>query len=70
VIDLKKVRRTGFTAWVLWTLAHIYDLIGFRNRLGVFVDWLWSYLTYQRGARLIPEERPMAPEDPPRALAA
>ena len=70
VIDFKRVRLTGFTAWVLWTLAHIYYLIGFRNRLGVFVDWLWSYVTLQRGARLIPEERPMTPDNRIPALAA
>ena len=36
-----------------WGVAHIYFLIGFRNRLTVAIDWLWSYITYQRGARLI-----------------
>jgi len=46
-------RLTGRLAWLVWGMAHIYFLIGFRNRLAVAVDWLWSYLTYQRGARLI-----------------
>jgi NADH dehydrogenase len=40
-------------AWLFWSVAHIYFLIGFRNRMAVALDWLWSYLTYQRGARLI-----------------
>ena len=44
---------TGRVAWLAWGLAHIYFLIGFRNRMAVAVDWLWSYLTYQRGAQLI-----------------
>lgn len=53
VADFGWVRLTGWLAWLAWGLAHIYFLIGFRNRLAVAIDWLWSYLTYQRGARLI-----------------
>ena len=34
-------------------LVHVWFLVGFRNRLSVFLDWIWSYVTYQRGARLI-----------------
>ena len=40
-------------AWLLWGAAHIYFLIGFRNRLAVMLDWLWAYVTFQRGVRLI-----------------
>ena len=40
-------------AWLLWGLAHVYFLIGFRNRLVVALDWLWAYATFDRGARLI-----------------
>jgi NADH dehydrogenase len=43
----------GFMAWLAWLLVHIYFLIGFRNRLGVFRQWAWTYLTLQDGARLI-----------------
>ncbi len=39
--------------WLTWSLAHIYFLIGFRNRFSVALDWTWSCLTFQRGARLI-----------------
>ena len=46
---------SGFAAWLLWSLVHIYFLIGFRNRFVVAASWAWSYLTYQRGARLITE---------------
>jgi NADH dehydrogenase len=53
VVDFGWLRLTGRLAWVVWSVAHIYFLIGFRNRLVVALDWLWSYLTYQRGARLI-----------------
>jgi NADH:ubiquinone reductase (H+-translocating) len=53
VADFGAVRLTGFFAWLLWGLVHIYLLIGFRNRLAVFLNWAWSWLTYGRGARLI-----------------
>lgn len=53
VVDFGWLRLTGRLAWLAWGLAHIYFLIGFRNRLAVAIDWRWSYLTYQRGARLI-----------------
>ena len=53
VVDFGRVRLRGFVAWVIWSVAHIYFLIGFRNRFFVAASWAWSYLTYQRGARLI-----------------
>ncbi|MBL8697772.1 MAG: NAD(P)/FAD-dependent oxidoreductase [Alphaproteobacteria bacterium] len=53
VAGFGRLQLRGATAWWLWGLAHVWFLIGFRNRLAVMTDWLWSYLTYQRGARLI-----------------
>ncbi len=53
VAQLRTVKVSGFPAWLLWSLAHIYFLIGFRNRLAVAVNWGWSYITFQRGTRLI-----------------
>ena len=53
VVDFGRIKLTGFFAWVLWSVAHIFYLIGFRNRLTVAIDWLWAYLTFERGARLI-----------------
>ena len=53
VADFGWLRLTGWVAWLLWGLVHIYFLIGFRNRIVVALDWLWAYLTFQRGARLI-----------------
>jgi NADH dehydrogenase len=53
VAQLGSVRLSGFPAWLLWSLAHIYFLIGFRNRLAVVLSWSWSYVTFQRGTRLI-----------------
>jgi NADH dehydrogenase len=48
-----RLRFTGFFAWWMWLLIHIYYLIGFRNRFFVIWEWAFSYLTYRRGARLI-----------------
>src|SRR3546814_5425818 len=49
----RPAHRRRHLAWVLWGLVHIYLLIGFRNRTAVFVNWMWSWFTYGRGARLI-----------------
>jgi len=53
VIDFGWIRLRGLFAWLIWTVAHIYFLIGFRNRMFVALNWLWAYFTFQRGARLI-----------------
>jgi NADH:ubiquinone reductase (H+-translocating) len=58
VVDLGFLRLTGRIAWLIWCIAHIYFLIGFRNRIAVALDWLWAYITYQRGARLITGDDP------------
>ena len=46
------LRLSGFPAWVAWLFVHLVFLMGFRNRLVVFLTWAWSYLTWGRGARL------------------
>ena len=53
IADVRGLRLTGFIAWLAWALVHILNLIGFRNRVLVGLQWLWGYLTFQRGARLI-----------------
>jgi NADH dehydrogenase FAD-containing subunit len=53
VADFGRLRLEGRLAWWLWGVVHIFFLIGFRNRVAVALDWLWAYLTFQRGARLI-----------------
>lgn len=53
IADLRKLRFSGFIGWLLWGTVHIYFLIDFRSRLIVALNWLWAYLTYQRGCRLI-----------------
>lgn len=56
VADFGWIRLRGFVAWAVWSVAHIYFLIGFRNRIAVALDWLWAYFTFERGARLITGE--------------
>ena len=53
VAQFGRLRLSGFAAWVLWSVAHVYFLIGFRNRFVVALNWAWNYLTFQRGSRLI-----------------
>ena len=53
VAQIGEFKLRGFPAWLLWSLVHIYFLIGFRNRFFVAASWLWSYLTFRRGSRLI-----------------
>ncbi|HEV7233083.1 MAG TPA: NAD(P)/FAD-dependent oxidoreductase [Sphingorhabdus sp.] len=56
VADFGRLRFHGFAAWVVWCVAHIWFLAGFRNRLLVGANWLWNYLTFERHARLITGE--------------
>ncbi len=53
IADFGKVRFSGRIAWLLWLFVHIMYLVGFRNRVSVFIQWAYSYLTYQGGARVI-----------------
>jgi NADH dehydrogenase len=57
VIDFGRIRMRGALAWWIWGIAHIYFLIGLRNRLSVAINWLWIYTRSQRGARLITQGR-------------
>ncbi|HZS69227.1 MAG TPA: NAD(P)/FAD-dependent oxidoreductase [Burkholderiales bacterium] len=53
VVMIGRLHLSGFPAWLVWLVAHIYFLINFRNRLVVMLDWAWSYFSYQRYARII-----------------
>jgi NADH dehydrogenase len=53
ILEMGRLRLSGFPAWLMWLAVHIYYLTGFRNRLLVVLQWAWSYLTFGRGARLI-----------------
>jgi NADH dehydrogenase len=63
VAQLGGLHISGFLAWMLWSVAHIYFLIGFRNRFVVALNWAWSYITFQRGSRLITGLYARQPDD-------
>jgi NADH dehydrogenase len=71
VADFGRVQLSGLPAWVLWAAAHVWFLIGWRNRLVVALNWLWNYVTFERGARLIAgsAKEPDASDDHPRLAA-
>jgi len=58
VVKVGRLHLTGFVGWLFWSFAHIYFLIGVKNRFIVAFTWLWDYLTFQRGARLITDVPP------------
>ena len=76
VVKLRAVTLKGFIAWAFWGVAHVYFLIGMRNRIAVAFSWLWDYVTFGRRARLITEPANAAPAAlassiaPPAAAAA
>jgi NADH:ubiquinone reductase (H+-translocating) len=73
VAQFGRIHISGFIAWLSWLFVHIFFLIGFRNRLLVFIQWAWSYVTYERGARLITGSTYLpgwTPDQPPPADAA
>ena len=53
VVDLRGFQFSGLLAWWFWLAAHVFFLIGFRNRISVLINWAWAYWTYQRGARIV-----------------
>ena len=53
VVDFGRLKFSGLLAWWFWLTAHVFFLIGFRNRLVVLLNWCWAYWSYQRGARII-----------------
>jgi NADH dehydrogenase len=66
IADFGRVRFAGRLAWFLWLFVHIMYLVGFRNRIVVFIEWAYAYFTYQAGVRLITDvERYKPPAQPP-----
>jgi NADH:ubiquinone reductase (H+-translocating) len=59
VADLNWLRLSGFPAWLLWIFVHLMYIVEFQNRLLVFVQWAWFYVTYDRSARLITGKNPL-----------
>jgi NADH dehydrogenase len=61
IFDFGRWQMKGRIAWMLWAFIHVYLLVGFEHRILVSVQWLWRYITYERGARLIFDEPPPPP---------
>ncbi len=53
VADFSFIKLKGFLAWLVWMAVHLMTIVGFRNRVIVFINWLWSYISYDRAIRLI-----------------
>ena len=53
VVDLPQLRFAGFPAWMVWMFVHLMSIVGVKNRLVIFINWLWNYLTYDQSLRLI-----------------
>ncbi len=53
VVDLPRLKFQGFFAWIIWLFVHLFSLIGMKNRLFVFINWVWNYFTYDQSLRLI-----------------
>lgn len=70
IADFRGVHLRGLPGWLVWSAAHVYFLIGFRNRAAVTMDWIWSYLTFERGARLITGDIEAPKRAPERELEA
>jgi NADH dehydrogenase len=69
LIDFGWIRLTGWIGWWAWGIAHIYFLIGLRNRIFIALNWLWIFLSGHRGARLITYEPPPLSASPAGAAA-
>ncbi len=63
-----RIQLTGYLAWIAWLGLHLISLMGFRNRLNVFVNWVWNYLTYDRAVRIILEPGAVKPKHAEEAL--
>ena len=64
LVDLGWLKLSGAPGWWFWGVVHVFFLIGFRNRISVSLDWLWSYLTFRRAARLMTAGDRLPPLDP------
>ena len=53
VVDLPRFKFKGFFAWIIWLIVHLFSLIGVKNKIFVFLNWVWNYFTYDQSLRLI-----------------
>ncbi|MEO1516565.1 MAG: NAD(P)/FAD-dependent oxidoreductase [Bacteroidota bacterium] len=69
VVDLPKFRFEGFFAWAVWLFVHLYALVGVKNRIFVFLNWVWNYFTYDQSLRLIIKMKPKQSSEKAEAVA-
>jgi hypothetical protein len=62
VVELRRIRFGGFPAWAVWLFIHLMSIVGVKNRLFIFIDWMWSYFTYDPSLRLIIKPQPSEEE--------
>jgi NADH dehydrogenase len=67
VADIRGLQLSGFIAWLTWLLVHLWYLVGFQNRIVVFIRWSFSFATHGRAARLITEEEATRTPNEPRS---
>jgi NADH dehydrogenase len=53
VADLPSIKLGGFIAWLLWSVVHLFTIVGIKNKLSTFLNWLWSYFTYDQSLRIL-----------------
>lgn len=63
VVELQKIRFGGFPAWAVWLFIHLMSIVGVKNRLFIFIDWMWSYFSYDPSLRLIIKAKPTLSEE-------
>jgi NADH dehydrogenase len=59
VADLPGIRLKGYIAWVLWSIVHLFTIVGVKNRLFIFLNWSWNYFTYDQSLRLLIRHKPL-----------
>lgn len=63
VVELPRIRFGGFPAWAVWLFIHLMSIVGVKNRLFIFIDWMWSYFTYDPSLRLIIKPHPLTEDE-------
>ncbi len=63
IADFPFIRLKGFIAWIIWMFVHLMSIVGVKNKLLIFLDWVWNYLTYDQSLRLIIRQKARSRED-------
>lgn len=58
VVDLPFLKFQGFFAWLFWLFVHLMQILGVRNKLMIFLEWTWSYITFDQSLRLVIKQKP------------